>query len=157
MKSPMLAIFMATTLLPLASAADRRKAPAGDLGRLQGRWCAKAGPRRDIDVTLEVDGRQVRIGITTADGLSFQVSGELRVDERATPRALDWIHFRDSDSQELPDVLAIYEFAGERLRVCNGGPNNARPSEFKAGDGVLADLLTFERAKPEARPRATEP
>jgi uncharacterized protein (TIGR03067 family) len=150
MKAPMLAVLVATTLVSLAPAAVRAEAPAGDLARLQGRWCTKAGPRRDITVTLEVDGRAARVGITTPDGLSFQVRGELRLDETATPRALDWIHFHDADSQELPNILAIYEFAGQRLKVCNGGPNNARPSEFKAGDGALADLLTFEREFPPA-------
>jgi hypothetical protein len=58
------------------------------------------------------------------------------------------------DDQEFPEILAIYELSGDELRICNGGPNNDRPTEFKAGDGCLADCLTFKKKKD---PEVTEP
>jgi uncharacterized protein (TIGR03067 family) len=136
----------------LVHAADRPESAPGDLSRLQGRWCAQAGPRRDIAVTLRVEGKQVRVEIAMRNGLSFQVRGELKVNEAVTPRALDWVHFQDAESQDLPDILAIYEIVGDRFRVCNGGPHNRRPSEFKDGEGILASVVTFERERPAASP-----
>jgi uncharacterized protein (TIGR03067 family) len=135
------------TLSLAAAAMAAERAPSGDLAKLQGRWTTMAGPHRDIAVRLEVDGCQATVRITTPQGLKIAVRGEIKVDESAVPRALDWVKFSGLDDQELPEIQAIYELKGDRFKVCNGGPNNERPKEFKAGDGVLADLLTFQRVK----------
>ena len=113
---------------PVAVAAQE---VSGDLAQLQGRWRAQTGPRGEIAVTLNVAGSQVRVEIATRNGLSFQVCGELKVNEAATPRALDWIRFQDDNSQNFPDILAIYELTGDQFRVCNGGPHNRRPSNSR--------------------------
>ena len=126
-----------------ASAADR--APSGDLDRLQGRWVARAGSDRSFDVTIEIRGSRVEVRIGSAGGLALTARGELKLDESATPRTLDWVKFRSPDGGEFPEILAIYEFRGDSLRVCNGGPNDARPTEFTPGDGPLADVVVFER------------
>jgi hypothetical protein len=42
--------------------------------------------------------------------------------------------------------LAIYELSAGRFKVCTGGFYSDRPSQFKPGDGVLADVFVFERA-----------
>jgi uncharacterized protein (TIGR03067 family) len=128
----------------------------GDLARLQGRWVTRAGAAREIRVTLDVEGRQVTVGLVAPGGLRFQVRGEVRVDENASPRALDWVRFTGLDDQELPDIPAIYEIRGDSFKVCNGGPNNARPSEFKPGEGVLADVHIFERVRPGAGSGASD-
>ena len=154
MKSLLVPVLLALTL-SAATAAEPADAPReGDLARLQGLWITKAGPKRNIDVTLEVDGQQAKIAIVTPQGLKFRVHGEVRINENAVPRALDWVKFTGLDEQDLPDVPAIYEFNGESLKVCNGGPNNARPTEFKPGEGILADLLIFEKSKPKDEPPA---
>jgi hypothetical protein len=93
----------------------------------------------------------------TPQGLKISVRGELRVHEGAAPRALDWVNFTGLDSQDLPDIPAIYEIRGETFRVCNGGPNSARPSEFKAGESILADVHVFERVKPPDTPTTSGP
>ena len=122
----------------------------GDLARLQGCWSTTAGPRRDIGVALTVEGSEVKVRITLPRGGVLNAAGELRIDETTVPHALDWVHFRGLDGQDLPDIPAIYEFDGDTLRVCNGGPNNARPEEFKPGEGLLADVLTFRRTQPKS-------
>jgi uncharacterized protein (TIGR03067 family) len=119
----------------------------GDLARLQGRWITRAGARREVSVTLDIVGRDVTLQVAAPNGVSFAVRGEIRVDESASPRALDWVRFSTPDHEELPEIPAIYELRDGSFRVCNGGPNNPRPSEFKPGDGVLADVYVFERAK----------
>jgi uncharacterized protein (TIGR03067 family) len=143
---PALVLTVVLGLAASLSAAETRV--AGDLARLQGRWFTKAGSRRNIVVVLEIEGNKARVDITTPQGLKFQATGELRINESVAPRALDWVGFTGLDSQDLPDIPAIYEVSGETFRVCNGGPNSARPSEFKPGENILADIHVFERQKP---------
>jgi uncharacterized protein (TIGR03067 family) len=149
------ALFVTATVAAGAMAAGAT--PEGDLARLQGPWTTKAGPRRDILVVLEVQGHRARVRITLPHGPTLCVRGELTVDETAAPRALNWTKFVGLDGQDLPDIPAIYEVQGDTFRVCNGGPNGDRPTEFKPGDGVLADLLVFERPGPESRSSAPAP
>jgi len=148
MRSLLSMLFLAATTA--AVAADIT--PSGDLARLQGRWMTQAGPRRDIPVVLEVEGNQIRVVITLPHGLPLRVRGELVLDETAAPRALTWTKFAGLDGQDLPDIPAIYELQDETFRLCNGGPNGARPTAFQPGDGVLADLLVFTRPAPDDRP-----
>ncbi|MFO0909058.1 MAG: TIGR03067 domain-containing protein [Isosphaeraceae bacterium] len=121
------------------------EAVTGDLAKMQGKWVTRAGERKELKVALEIDGTQVKVEIRTPQGLTINAKGELRVDSTVTPHALDWVNFTGADTIEMPEIPAIYELKGETLRVCNGGPNNARPTEFKAGAGILSDLHVFER------------
>jgi uncharacterized protein (TIGR03067 family) len=124
------------------------EAVEGDLARLQGNWVAKAGTRRNITVALAVEGRKARVVITMPQGLKMQAQGELRLNERTEPRSLDWVGFSGPDSQDLPDLPAIYRIEGETFRVCNGGFHNPRPSAFRPGEGLLRDVHVFERVRP---------
>jgi uncharacterized protein (TIGR03067 family) len=154
MKAYLTALILTVMLAPISFAGAAENAVAGDLARLQGRWVTRAGARRNIVVTLNVEGCKALVDITTPQGLKFRASGELRLDEKAAPRALDWVGFSGLDSQDLPEIPAIYEIKGDTFKVCNGGPNCPRPSEFKAGESILADIHVFERVKPAADPGA---
>jgi uncharacterized protein (TIGR03067 family) len=120
----------------------------GDLARMQGKWVTKAGHRRNIVVTLEVEGKHARVQLAMPQGLKLQAQGELRLNERTEPRSLDWVGFSGPDHQDLPDLPAIYRIEGDSFRVCNGGFNNPRPQTFTPGDGLLADVHLFERVRP---------
>ncbi len=120
-------------------------ADKSDLSRLQGRWTARAGARREFRVTLDIEGQRVDAAFTSPQGVRLQVRGELRVDEKSSPRSLDWIKFIGADQQEFPPIPAIYKIDRDTFTVCNGGLNGSRPKEFKAGDGVFADVVVFER------------
>jgi uncharacterized protein (TIGR03067 family) len=135
-----------TTVAARSSAEET--AIKGDLARMQGRWVTRAGERRELVVSLEINGCQASVEITTPQGLKLQARGEVRLNEKAVPHALDWVGFSGADVIDMPDIPAIYEVTAATLKVCNGGPNNPRPSEFKAGAGVLADLHVFERPRP---------
>ena len=134
-----------------------------DLGRLQGRWTARAGARREVRVILEINGPQATASIKTPSGVRLLLEGEVKLDESTSPRRLDWIKFTGADQQEFPPLLAIYAIDGDRFTVCNGGLNGPRPTEFKRGDGILAEVVTFQReptvaankSKRSAKPRAT--
>jgi uncharacterized protein (TIGR03067 family) len=122
----------------------------GDLGRLQGRWSARTGPRNEIRVELEVQGRRAKVVITTPKGVTIRARGVIRVDETSEPRALDWSEFKSSDGRALPDIPAIYRIDERGWTVCNGGPNGTRPDAFRPGEGLLASVVVFERAAPKA-------
>jgi uncharacterized protein (TIGR03067 family) len=128
-----------------APAAD--DAPQGDLGKLQGKWTAMAGPNKDVPLTLEIKGNQATAIFTTPEGEKRTLKGEIRLDEKAKPKTLDWVKFKTSDGDELPDNLAIYELDGDSFKVCNGGRDNPRPTEFKESGEAGFSLLTFKRQK----------
>src|SRR5271165_2167328 len=126
-------------------AADKAVSRDGDLNRLQGRWTAKAGPRHEIHVVIDIKGRGVCAAIKTPQGLDFQVQGELKLDETTSPRSLDWKKLIGPDQQPLPEIAAVYKIDGDTFTVCNGGFLGARPREFKPGEGALADVVVFHR------------
>ncbi len=141
-------------LLGLSAFGSDEVAPRdGDLARLQGQWCAKAGSRRDIQVQIEIKGRAVRAQIKTPQGLDFKVQAEVKLDETTNPRSLDWKKLKGPDQQPLPEIAAVYKLDGDTFTVCNGGFLGPRPKEFKPGEGVLSDVVVFHRL--DAKPSAT--
>ena len=129
----------------------------GGLARMQGRWTTRAGERRDLRVSIEIRGSEVSVEVETPQGAKLEARGEVRVNDKVTPATLDWVGFTSADTIELPEIPAIYELSGGRLTVCNGGPNNPRPTQFKRGSGVLADLHVFERVRPAENPASASP
>ena len=119
--------------------------PDSDLGRLQGRWTARAGAKKEVRVVLSVRGRRVDASIATPQGIRFQVHGEVKVDETTSPRRLDWVKFTGADQQDFPEIPGIYKLDRDTFTVCNGGLNGTRPREFKPGDGLLAEVVVFKR------------
>ena len=125
----------------------------GDLSRIQGRWEAAVGRRKDFAVALEVKGREVSATITPKIGPKLRASGEVELDESASPRSIDWVRFSTLDGTEVPTLHGIYRIEGDRLIVRSGGFNDARPEKFeKGGEGCWTDILVFTR--PDAAPKA---
>lgn len=153
MKAFLTALVLMVVIAPANPSAAVEAHVAGDLARLQGRWLTRAGGQRKIVVVLEVEGTKATVDVTTPQGLKFHAKGELRINDSSAPRSLDWVGFTGLDSQDLPDIPAIYEINGETFRVCNGGPNSARPAEFKPGENILADIHVFERLKAPGEPK----
>jgi uncharacterized protein (TIGR03067 family) len=122
-------------------------AAASDLGRLQGCWTARAGARKEIRVILTVRGREVDVAISTPQGIRVQAQGVVKLNETTSPRQVDWINFTSADQQEFPQIPGIYKLDGDTFTVCNGGMNGTRPKEFKAGDGVLSEVVVFQRER----------
>lgn len=139
---------MATVILAGLGAAPEQ----GDLSRLQGRWEASVGRRKDFVVTLEVKGREVSATITPKVGPKLKARGELQLDEAANPRSLDWVRFSTPDGTEVPPLRAIYRLEGDRLIVRSGGFNDDRPKAFeKGGEGCWTDVLVFTRPAETSR------
>lgn len=127
-------------------------APEGDLAKLQGRWTATVGPEKDIPVVIEVKEKSVSYQLSTKDGQEFKATGEIKLDESAKPhKTVDWVKFKGSDGNETADNLGIYTINGDEFAVCNGGPGNPRPTEFKGGEnGAPPHHVVFKRDKDRA-------
>src|SRR4051812_49394876 len=116
MKVSIQALVLTIALAPSAPALAAETCVGGDLARLQGRWVTRAGARQNILVVLDIEGNKAKVDITTPQGLKFQATGELRINESVVPHALDWVGFTGLDSQDLPDIPAIYEVSGQTFR-----------------------------------------
>jgi uncharacterized protein (TIGR03067 family) len=129
------------TASPGASAA-----PSGDLAKLQGRWSAKVGADQQATLGVTIQGTSVVLSIPTAEGAPREVKGEIKIDETAKPhKTLDWVNFTNRSGQPAPANLAIYRLSGDTLTICSGGAGNARPTEFKAGEGNRPSLIVLSR------------
>ena len=126
---------------------DDRRQSRDDLAKLQGCWVRVLGEndaRRstapanwtatyDGDrLTLESNGEHYRTGLVTLDAAR-------------TPKAMDL------DGPNKDAVFpGIYEFDGDKLKVCFAHPGEKRPTEFKAdgttGGGFI--FYVYERRKP---------
>jgi len=136
-------IFLGVLVVTLFSGAS--PAVDGDLARLQGRWQTKIGLRKATVVLIEIKGRAVAATISTPQGRKIQADGELKIDETSSPKALDWVKFTTIDGEEVPEMHAIYRLEDGRLFIRSGGFNDQRPTGFKAGEGVWAKVLEFQR------------
>jgi uncharacterized protein (TIGR03067 family) len=150
MRTPARLLLAAALVLPTALRAADDPAPEGDLAKLQGKWKANVGPDKDIPIVVAIQGNSVTLTFTNRDGEKVEIKGEVKLDEKASPKACDWIHFKRPDGTDADPNLGIYKIEGDTFTVCNGGPNNPRPTEFKDGDNGPPNLLVLERVKDQA-------
>jgi uncharacterized protein (TIGR03067 family) len=127
--------------------ADEEK-PKGDLGKLQGTWKGTVGANNEIPITIKIEGMAITATFTNDEGKEMVLKGEVKVDEKATPKAVDFVKFTDPDGKDLPDNLGIYELKDDEWKVCSGGQDNPRPTEFKEGGEGGPHLLVLKREKP---------
>jgi uncharacterized protein (TIGR03067 family) len=137
---------LATTGIALAD----DKAPAGDLAKLQGKWKGTIG-QGELEVTVEIKDTTVTASYVSGQGENVSLKGKLKVDDKAQPKTVDWVEFKRDNGDEMPDNLAIYELSGDEWKICNGGPGNPRPTEFKNGDDGQPSLITLKRVKEEKK------
>ncbi|MFO0958337.1 MAG: TIGR03067 domain-containing protein [Isosphaeraceae bacterium] len=145
--------FVIACLLAVAPAAaqDAAKKPEGDLGKLQGRWKAMIGPEKNIPVVATIEGRKITVKITPPEASqAYEMQGELKLDDKASPPTVDWVGFRTPNGDEAEINRGIYKFSasGDRWTICNGGPGNPRPAEFKQGENGPPNIIEFDRVKP---------
>jgi uncharacterized protein (TIGR03067 family) len=127
------------------------EAPKGDLAKLQGKWKTMIGPNKDIPITIEIKGKNIAATFTNDEGKEMTLKGELKLDEKAKPKTADFVNFRGGDGEDMPDNLAIYELADDEWKVCAGGHNNPRPTDFKDSDDGGPHLLVLKRVKDETK------
>jgi uncharacterized protein (TIGR03067 family) len=121
--------------------------PKADLDKIQGTWTAPAGPNEEVIITLTVKDKAYTAKWDRGDGTNVELKGEIKVDEKASPKVFDFIKTQRNDGDDARDNLGIYTFDGEKLKICVGMPGNDRPTEFKKGDEGAPMLLIFTRSK----------
>jgi uncharacterized protein (TIGR03067 family) len=118
---------------------------SGDLAKLQGQWTATFGPK-NIVVVLTIKGSGAVLAFSSPDGQSRESKGQIKIDETVKPyKTLDWIKFSTPSGDAAPTNLGIYKLSGDSITICNGGPGNERPTEFKAGEGGQPQLFVLNR------------
>jgi uncharacterized protein (TIGR03067 family) len=144
---------LSVALLTLAAPALAADEPAveGDLKSLQGSWTTKLGPEKDVPLVVAIKGDAVTATFKDAKGDSVVLKGKVKLDEKASPRTIDWVEFNRPDGAPAEKNQGIYEIKGDTWRVCNGGPGNPRPTEFASGFGDRPTLIVFERVKDEPK------
>jgi uncharacterized protein (TIGR03067 family) len=147
MRTLLSAALCAATMSAVSVAGARAAEPAlaGDLAKLQGQWTATFGPQ-NIVVVLTIKGNGAVLAFTRADGQSLESKGEIKIDETAKPqKTLDWVKFTTPAGDTAPANLGIYKLNADSITICNGGPGNERPAEFKAGEGGQPQLFVLNR------------
>jgi uncharacterized protein (TIGR03067 family) len=133
-----------------------KAAPKGDLAKLQGKWSAKLGPEKNIDIVIVIDGKTCNAKATLPDRGEFEVKGEIALNETAKPnKTIDWKNFKGPDGNDIANNPGIYVIEDDNtVKVCNGGPGKERPTEFKGADEGEPTLFTLKReaAKPADKP-----
>jgi uncharacterized protein (TIGR03067 family) len=135
-------------LIPLAlllGSGGANPALEGDMARLQGCWTTKVGAKKEVTISLQIKDKTVSATVSTL-GLKLLAEGEVKIDEKASPKRVDWVKLSMADGHELPELLGIYELQGDKLKIRNGGLNDERPKAFEAGEGYWGEVVVFERA-----------
>lgn len=120
-------------------------ARADDLADLQGTWTGATGPEGQVAVSLVFDGPAVTIIFKAPERDGITLKGKVALDEKATPKTIDWTEFTRPDGSPAPKNLGIYKLEGDTFTVCNGGPDAPRPTEFASDPAGPARLVEFKR------------
>lgn len=128
---------------------DKAKAPEGDLAKIQGTWAAMVGPQADIPIEIEIKGKAATLRLSR-NGDNIELKGELALNEKASPKTIDWMNWKSPMGDNIPVNLGIYKIDGDTMTTCSGGPGNDRPSEFKQGEAGPPNLVTYKRKKADA-------
>jgi uncharacterized protein (TIGR03067 family) len=119
-------------------AGDQEAKKPDDADKFQGHWTVISYEEEGVCLpdnvtktwTFAFEGKG--IASSCAARPSWKDSGTIRVDSTPSPKSID-ISWKTVQGT----ILGVYEFEGEKLRICFGGPDRPRPlrfaSEFKGG------------------------
>jgi len=119
-------------------------AVSAELAPLQGEWAPvevvvsgeKAAEEQLANLKLTIKGSQY-----TLDMGGNESQGSFKLNTSASPKAMDVT----TDSGD--EVAAIYEVAGDTLKVCYSQGGGARPTEFKSTAGSELIMTVYKRKK----------
>ena len=123
---------------------------ANDLARMQGGWMVASM----VVGGMKTPDDEAQTLFRTLDGDKYTVArfmkvvgkGTFKIDPTKTPKTID--SFPAGTSDQAKSILGIYEFDGEKLKICNAAPGKPRPPTFEATVGSDRTLIVWE---PERR------
>lgn len=143
-------LLAALSFLPVAAPAAEDPAPdtAADLERMQGDWMVssmKSNGLKNPQEEAESLFRTVKDGTFAVSRYTRAISsGTFKLDATQSPRAID---STITNRPEPATVLGIYEFDGDKLRICNAPPGKPRPKDFECRLGSQQTLIVWERER----------
>jgi uncharacterized protein (TIGR03067 family) len=126
---------------------------AEDLPRFAGTWrmaqAQMAGKMVAADalkgVTVKVDDASYQVTMDRDPTAEPVERGTFSLQPEAQPKAITLKVTAGQGAGKT--VLAIYEFEGDKLRVCYDLSGTKRPTEFKSEERTAHYLVTYERPK----------
>jgi uncharacterized protein (TIGR03067 family) len=128
-------------LIPAAAPA------ADDKADIQGKWTAKVGPNEDVPIVVEFKDKAILVTVMADDNQEIKFEGEYKLDDAKNPKQIDLVNFTSPEGERTEDNLGIYELKGDELRICTGGPGQARPTEFLPHEEGGRGTVTLRREK----------
>jgi uncharacterized protein (TIGR03067 family) len=129
-----------------ATAIAKEDPHAADLAKMQGDWMVATMKTSGMDVPAEESQSLFR----TIEGDRYKIArysktiaqGTFKIDATQSPKTIDSQPDAPPDSKP---ILGIYEFDGDKLRVCNARPGQPRPKNFEAKNYTGHTLIVWER------------
>src|SRR5262245_7938003 len=101
-----------------------------DQQKLLGVWTISSSDAPGVELKLTFTAKQFRFHMPAGAG-RLQA---YKIDASTKPRAID-----------LANRSGIYEFDGDKLKICLAAAGKPRPDEFDAKAGTGKELYTFKR------------
>jgi uncharacterized protein (TIGR03067 family) len=130
----------------VAYAAEAPPKTAADGARMQGDWRVvemKVNGLKHEQTEAESLFRTIEGDRFTVSRYSREISrGTFKLDPTQSPKTIDSLV---TSAPEPLTLQGIYEFDGERLRICNALPGKPRPKDFGCRLGSMQTLIVWER------------
>jgi uncharacterized protein (TIGR03067 family) len=123
-------------------------ADAKDLARMQGDWMV-ASITRD---GMKLSDDEAQTLFRTVSGNKYTIfnfnkplsKGTFKIDSTKMPKTIDSTAIGPAKPRP---VLGIYEFEGDKLKICNAAPGMPRPTSFDAKEGSNHTKIVWQPEK----------
>jgi uncharacterized protein (TIGR03067 family) len=142
------AVLLWAALLPAAADAPASDVNAKDLAKMQGDWMV-VSITRDGHKLSDDEAQTLFRTITGNKYTTFNFNkpvgkGIFKIDSTKTPKTIDSTPVGPAKPQP---ILGIYEFEGDKLKICYGGPGMPRPTSFEAKEGSNHTKIVWQPEK----------
>lgn len=142
------ALLIWAALLPATADVPATDANAKDLAKMQGDWMVvsiTSDGRKLSDDEAQTLFRSAKGNQCTIYNFNRPISKvTFKIDATKTPKTID---STPNGPAKSPPVLGIYEFEGDKLKVCNSRPGMPRPTSFDAKEGSNHTTVVWQPEK----------
>ena len=116
--------------------------------RLQGEWLPTELVQNGEPMQADWLGFGRRVGSGTETKVIFggqtMLHAKVRIDERARPMAIDYLHLAGRGKGQV--TLGLFDWNGDEARFVMASPGQPRPADFTCAPGSQRTLSTWRRA-----------